>query len=242
MVGEVHTLAHENAAAPWQGDVESGETRLKVAEPATNAGAELSLLHLSRRLDWRFLLPDSTLGHVGYVGKVEPQLVQALTQFAERVVPVVAAESAAAQYAAQYDVVVAGLPTHAELVQAVRNVRSGGFLYVETSGLFWPKNFTSLRSCQNTAKRWRLWSPQAHVRTLTALGMHGVTAYWCWPTFAACTRMTPLDDPAAHRFLFAPMATPKRLKRRAIYTAQKAVVTHRWLNALLPSVAIVATK
>ncbi|MEZ4663921.1 MAG: hypothetical protein R2911_40830 [Caldilineaceae bacterium] len=202
------------------------------------AAQDISLLHLSRRLDWRFLLPDSTLGQVGYLGQVDAQLVQALAQFAENV----AAVSRGDGVSKQYDLVVAGRPNYAELAQAVSLVRPGGYLYVETSGLLWVKNFTNIKGLQKVFTRWRLWSPQAHVRVLTGLGMHNVTAYWCWPNFAACTRMTPLDDPAAYRFLFATMPSHKRLKRRAIYAAQKAVVTNRWLNALLPSVAIVAAK
>ncbi|MEZ4713584.1 MAG: hypothetical protein R3A44_40730 [Caldilineaceae bacterium] len=232
MAGEVQALVGQSPAASKQKENLGAQQA-----DAEVAAQDISLLHLSRRLDWRFLLPDSTLGNVGYLGQVDAQLVRALAQFADRV-----SHATGDGAAKQYDVMVVGLPTYAELAQAVSLVRPQGYLYIETSGLLWPKNFTNIKGLRNTFTRWQLWSPQAHVRALTGLGMHNVTAYWCWPNFAACTRMTQLDDPAAHRFLFATTPSGRRLKRRAIHAAQKAVVTNRWLNALLPSVAIVAAK
>ena len=212
-----------------------------IAKPLADEQRELSKLHLSRRLDWRFLLPDPSLANVGCVGTVDPKLMVSLALFAESVTKLPAAVDTDIA-AADYDLIVAGLPTFSELGHAVKQVRSGGYLYVETCGLLWPRQLSSIRGWQDAVDRIRLWNPQAYIAELVRLGMHGATAYWFWPNFAACTRMVPLDDPTAFRFVFGTDPKRLRLRRRAMATVQSAVVTNRWLNLFLPSLGIIASK
>ena len=210
------------------------------AERTTAEQHEFSLLHASRRLDWRFLLPDPTLASVGYVGANDQPLWSALELFAEHVTRI-AASTTPGESRKRFDLVVVKRPSYTELLRAVDLVRPNGFLYLETSGLLWPQSLTSISGWQNALKGICLGSPQAHLATLDRLGMSDTAAYWVWPNFARCTRITPLGDSAALRFLFAAQ-TQVRLPRRMMDAVLKTVVGNRRLNLLLPSVAIVARK
>jgi hypothetical protein len=77
-----------------------------------------SLLQLSRRVDWRFLLPEPELRRVAIVGSPDPELVRACDVFGESGEPL--------------DVLVArGAPSP----HALQRLRRGGWLYAEFEGV-----------------------------------------------------------------------------------------------------------
>src|SRR5262245_31091445 len=86
-----------------------------------------ALLQASRRVDWRFLLPDPNLRQVAYLGPAHGALLESLRLFSASL-----ALSEAAS--AQYDVVVAHNPPLDTLRRAAGLIRPGGFLYVEAYG------------------------------------------------------------------------------------------------------------
>src|SRR5262245_35723918 len=90
---------------------------------ATQLDAD-ALLQASRRVDWRFLLPDPNLGRVAYLGPARGALLESLRLFS---VSLALGEAAGAQY----DVVVAHNPSLDGLRHAAELVRPGGFLYLE---------------------------------------------------------------------------------------------------------------
>jgi hypothetical protein len=68
-----------------------------------------ALLQASRRVDWRFLLPDPNLGHVAYVGPGRGALIESLRLFSTSLtLPETRATTTAI---AQYDLVVTSGPS-----------------------------------------------------------------------------------------------------------------------------------
>lgn len=125
-----------------------------------------------RRADWRFLLPDPTLGRVAYLGPHDPALSAAL----RAVTGAVDLLDPPAPAAGPYDVVVlTGAGASASAAARARALlRPGGWLYAEVRG----------RQAGRTA------------RALRGGGFADVAAYWLWPDASACREMVPLNGPA----------------------------------------------
>jgi len=132
-----------------------------------------ALLQVSRRVDWRFLMPDPTLERVAYIGPAQGALLEALRLFSGSVT-VFESVSGEDSAASPHDVVVAHHPSREALRAAARLVRPGGFLYAEVTGF-------------RHARR--------DVAVLRHSGCASVQVHWHWPDFEACTRIVPLDDP-----------------------------------------------
>lgn len=125
------------------------------------------LLPLSRRLDWRFLLPDPTLGRVSYVGKESSPLFHALRRFSGEWVP--AGQSV--------DLIVL---TDANLSDFKKHIVSASAFYVELNRPTWP-----LRLRQASA-------PTSYLRAAAKAGFQA-DAYWHYPDFEAATRIIPFS-------------------------------------------------
>ena len=191
-----------------------------LAQPALAApqqpagrGAELdsdALLQASRRLDWRFLLPDPSLGQVAYVGPARGALLDSLRLFSA-VLTMIDRSDTQAERAAQYDLVVARGPAPDALWRAADLVRPGGFLYVEVANRLWPR-------------RRGAGGPRYAADYVAALGSHGfdeVAAYWHWPNFESCAEIVPLDDRDALLLAFS--------RRRSGTVARLKTTAGRWL-------------
>jgi hypothetical protein len=164
--------------------------------PTPSATTSDALLQTSRRVDWRFLLPDPALNHVAYVGQ-PGALLEALRQFSRSVsIPV--------SSGAAFDLVVASLQTRGDLSRAAELVRTGGWLYAEITRL--------------SKRGLRLEHPAWYAGTLRRAGFDDVRMYWHWPDFERCVRILPLDDPAALLYMVA-QGKGARLKAAAARTA-----------------------
>src|SRR5215216_5694129 len=75
-----------------------------------------ALLQASRRLDWRFLLPDPSLRQVAYSGPGRGALLDSLRLFSESLTLLDPAVADGAQ--AQYDLMVASAPAYPALARA----------------------------------------------------------------------------------------------------------------------------
>ena len=135
------------------------------------------LLQASRRVDWRFLLPDPNLGRVAYVGPARLSLLESLPLFCMALTVI---ESAWSQNDPQtlFDVVVVSAASDESLQQGAALVRPGGFLYVE-------------------AHRHGRRFPASYVSAVQKQGFAQVETHWHWPTFETCAEMIPLNDGAA---------------------------------------------
>jgi hypothetical protein len=178
------------------------------AEPAA-VSSDLRL-QLSRRVDWRFLLPEPDLGHVAYVGAAN-EGVESLRLFSKSLV---CAQCVSGDMTKTFDVVVVSHPSDDTLRRAANLVRPAGFLYVEfygfTRGLRHQREIRGLVD----SKRWRLHHPGGSVKFIEALGFTDVQAHWHWPDFETCTKIIPLNDRTALLYVLGSQgrAAPMRLK------------------------------
>jgi hypothetical protein len=141
------------------------------------AGRE-RLLRYSRRLDWRFLLPDPHLGRVALLGEADPILVEALREFSDSFFRLERGTEWIGDRENGCDVVVVRSLQREALATASRLLREGGFLYWEI-GPDRPGRFPS----------------SAEFRSLLQeLGFRGVRPHWHRPSFRACLEIVPLRD------------------------------------------------
>jgi hypothetical protein len=153
---------------------------------ATNPASALdadALLQASRRVDWRFLLPDPNLGRVAYLGPRRGALLDSLRLFSAALV----VGEATGVGGAQHDVVVAHAPSLGGLRHAAKLVRPGGFLYVEAYGL------VHRRRLGHGFSRWPRFAAD-YVTAIERLGLAEAAAHWHWPNFESCAEIVPLAD------------------------------------------------
>jgi len=137
--------------------------------PAHAAGVD-SLLQISRRIDWRFLLSEPNPESIAYFGRADASLLGAL----EQLMAPVARDPVTEPRAAGFALVVLKEPAAATLERALGHVRPGGHLYLETRS----------RSA-------------ALARDLATRGFCEVRRHWHWPDFERCSALLELDGTAA---------------------------------------------
>jgi hypothetical protein len=134
---------------------------------------------MSRRIDWRFLLDDPTLGVVAYVGHDGGSLLAALRLFSDEVSVVGPQAFADDSQGSRYDGVVLSHASRAVLRYAVGLLKPGGWVYAEVS---------------------RFRSPvgsRAYAAAARDAGLDAVALHWHWPDFERSTVIVPLDDAGA---------------------------------------------
>jgi hypothetical protein len=147
-----------------------------------------ALLQASRRLDWRFLLPEPELGRVACVGVDDPNLVESLRLFGREATVLEAGRPW--EELAPHDVVVLRNPAGAELAAAVGLLRPGGWMYVEVDGAG-----RRLPEGRRTAR--------GYAAALRRLGLVEVQGHLHWPDFRSCGVIVPLGDALAVRLALA---------------------------------------
>ncbi len=139
-------------------------------------------LQASRRLDWRFLLPEVQWTSVMYCGPADGDLLAAMEEFG-MAVTVLDTVSQLESHTTRYELVVATRPSLEVLGRLVSSIASGGWLYVEAGREWRPAG--GLRH-----------APQ-YVNALRTWGLADVQTYWHWPNFEHCEEIVPLTDRAA---------------------------------------------
>jgi len=137
------------------------------------------MLHLWRRLDWRFLLPSLELHRVGYGMGIEGEDVAALGLLDVNANPI--GQSAAETL----DAVLLSSPELPELRTAVQAVRPGGWVCAAVT-----------RSLVARKRPRTLWG---YRRALRRGGLVDVAVYWYAPTLAASARIVPVGSRTAVR-------------------------------------------
>ena len=144
-----------------------------------------ALLQASRRVDWRFLLPDPDLGRVACMSDAEATLIDSLRLFSDELH--VLETPAFARADPPYDVVVLANPSRDVLDAAASLLTPGGWVYVEVD--------TTLRRKPGRPSG----SARGYGRALRGLGLVDVKSHVHWPDFASCRAIVPLEEPAAVR-------------------------------------------
>lgn len=197
------------------------------------------LLQASRRLDWRFLLPDPSLERVAYVGPRNGEMATSLKLFANTLKVFSGSEVHSGDYT-RYDVVVVTNPAYHELRLATDLVRPGGYLYVESCSPFTSRQQLGRLVTRAVLQRPRLWNPRDHIKVLKQLGMDKAEAYWFWPNCEAATKIIPLHDPAALSQAFALDKRGKGRKGRLTALGKRWLMQSTLLGTFVPYYGIVA--
>lgn len=167
-----------------------------------NKDVTVALLPVSRRVDWRFLLPDPVLGNVFCLQPVAPSLVESLQNFSASLTTVTPKEVGDPRRRASADLLVACDPSREALSHATALLKPGADIYVEAQGIF-PRLKRSARLRRgNGAGSGSPWRPAPYRQMLRDLGFTQVETYWHWPNFERCKMMIPLENPAAAHLAF----------------------------------------
>lgn len=137
-------------------------------------------LALSRRIDWRWLLPDEHLGEVLVAGADAPELVEALGQVTRGVT--VEGQRPVVPPGPSPHLLVLHAPTRRQARRAVERLDDDGVVYVEL-----PAGVTAGASGALT--------PRSAVRLLRTAGFDPPVLHLHWPSFEACQEIVPLADP-----------------------------------------------
>lgn len=164
--------------------------------PAMPASA---LVEASRRIDWRFLLPDPFLGDVACVAPLTDALAKSLQLFCASLTLLSVDQADGDRPDGLFDVVVACDPSSDAVRQLATLVKPGGFLYLEARGL---TSLLRLRQQPDRPGRFRgsrMWRPTLYTNMLQRLDFIELQTHWHWPDFESCKMMIPLDNSAAIR-------------------------------------------
>ncbi len=141
-------------------------------------------LQASRRVDWRFLLPNSALRHVAYFGPQCGSLHDSLRLFSESLSVITGGRD---DIVHGPDVVVLCNPTWNVLQLSVTFMNPGGVIYVETTN----RQHVSLpRVTRHPGPR----GFAEYVDCMEQLGLTAIQAFWNWPDFESCLEIVPLCD------------------------------------------------
>ncbi|MCX6044534.1 MAG: hypothetical protein NT075_05425 [Chloroflexi bacterium] len=166
---------------------------MKIIETAAPQAGRDGQLQASRRIDWRFLLPDPRLGRVAYRGPAKGSLVSALQQFSTTLTlfPLAGPNVAGPSGQPGFERVVLHSPNVADLDRAAAVLMPGGYLYWEID---------------RTKKLVGLHHFRHYVSALARRGFTDIHVHWHRPNFEGCLELIPLDQPSALNYVFARVA------------------------------------
>jgi hypothetical protein len=193
-------------------------------------------LQISRRLDWRFLLPQPDLNCVAYLGPEDGALPFALKHFSSSFEIISSRVDANAQPSGgrSFPLVVLCSWRPSDLEAASSLLSPGGSLYWEIDRKAW-----SL-SGQGALGRFRqlYWSDP--VASLERLGLSAVETHWHYPNFDTCRQIIPLNDWSALAFVFS--RDHARVGRRMLLQGARVLAGPWALRHLVPCLSVVARK
>jgi hypothetical protein len=168
--------------------IERGQSSSQTGHQSVGRDKELQL---SRRLDWRFLLPDPRLRQLAYLGPEKGSLLQALQYFSDP--SLIISWSDLSDYRPEvhsgFDLVIMHTPEPASLDKTHSIIRDGGYLY-------WEIERTNLN------QPWHLQHFKDYVTPLASLGFDDIRVSWHRPDFDSCLEIIPLDKKVALRYVF----------------------------------------
>lgn len=201
------------------------------------------LVQISRRIDWRFLLPDGSPGRVGYFAPANKDLLTALQYFSDSLTILSSNEpgEAGMESAEGFDLAVIPATAAPPLEVLTTILRPGGYLY-------WEVQRSNRRGSGAIGAR-KCFPRLAHVRryaeSLRKLGFADIAIHWHRPGFANCKEFIPLPgsrfgDDTALRYAFA--RGQSGLAGRLKLLAGRVALMSGLLPRLVPCFSVVAKK
>ncbi len=193
-------------------------------------------LQLSRRLDWRFLLPEPHLRRVAYFGAPRNTLALALQQFSEELILFENAEGNLEKPPqAGFDLAVLQAPTFAQLECAHAQLAPRGYLYAEAQHAWEWRQARTLPTRALNLPDIAEWQA-----ALSRLGFIEIKAHWHRPTFERAVQIIPLHDAGAMDFVFNRRA--EDLMSQLKFATGRSLMKRAWLARLLQCASLVACK
>lgn len=179
------------------------------------------LLQASRRVDWRFLLPNPTLGRVAYVGPVDSEHAASLRLFCQTFIAIQPDWSPEAYQQAKesFDVVVVERPSSKTLPTLATLVRPGGYIYLELYGSSWSAK-KQVKQRKLRVKGLNKLRPNRFDKPLELAGFVNTTTHWHWPDFEGCTKIIPLGSQTAVHFALANEKKGVKARLQALFSEQ----------------------
>jgi hypothetical protein len=214
-------------------------------EPLEKDGGHLSrdsALQLSRRVDWRFLLPHPHLGRVAYLGPPRQTLLAALRQFSASLTLLPSLDQArhVQRTHASFELVVLRSRRLAAVASAAALLATGGCLYWEIDRL---SRFASLRGLSR-GDAWKARRAGRCVRDargcLARLGFCDIALHWHRPNFEACREIIPLHDQDALMSVFS--RDREARASRLLLLAGRLLLKTGAFPRLVPYYSVVACK
>lgn len=205
-------------------------------------------MQISRRIDWRFLLPQPQLRNVAFIGSVEEELIEALKYFSEslKIFSTAAAKGESAENRERFDVAVVNSANPQAVQWAHEILKPGAYLYWEIKrGKSSPfeKNVPLQNGSMGTAIR-NSFPRFAHVRNykryLQEVGFGDIDVNWHRPNFRNCKEIIPLEDSQALQYVFS--------RQQSSFRGQLKLWGGQFLNKsgllpfIVPSFSLVAQK
>jgi len=175
--------------------------------------AREQIVQISRRIDWRFLLPQPELRNVAFIGSAEEELIEALKHFSEslKIFSPATAESESVENLERFDVVVVNSASPTVVQWAYEMLKPGAHLYWEikrgkssqsqSEKKVQPRNGSMNSIVRDSFPRF------AHIRSykqcLRETGFREIEVNWHRPGFKNCKEIIPLDNPRALQYVFS---------------------------------------
>lgn len=175
--------------------------------------AREQIVQLSRRIDWRFLLPQPELREVAFIGSFEDELIEALQHFSGslKIFSSAAGGGSSKENGKLFDVAVVNSASPRAVRWAYGMLKPGAYLYWEikrgkSSESQSEKNFQSQNG--SIGKVVRDSFPRfAHIRSykqyLQEAGFREIEVNWHRPGFKSCKEIIPLEDSRALQYVFS---------------------------------------
>ena len=243
------------AANGWPATTTDRLPRHCLADVATRVGGAVmrdELLCAVRRIDWRFLMRNPTLGHVALLGDDDPELVRALRWFSASLSLLDLNWNFPSGQAPRFDQVVLRSRRASNVSAAAALVEPGGVLYweIERGGPVhdWRALIMDLMGGTLHHVRLRRRGPSTYVpSSLTAIrrrferaGFEDVRWHWHRPGFRDALDIVPLQNDAVLDHIFGKHhgGAQGRIKRNLGSVLRKLGLLH----VLVPCLSVMATK
>lgn len=167
-------------------------------------------MQISRRIDWRFLLPQPELRNVAFIGSADEELIKALRHFSAslKIFSSAAVDDYLSENSESFDVAVVNSANPRAIQWACEMLKPGAYLYWEinrgkpsqSEKNIPPQNGSMKSAVRDSFPRF------AHVRSykryLQEMGFHDIEVNWHRPDFRNCKEIIPLEDPRVLQYVF----------------------------------------